>query len=93
MAPLKVIPTAWRCARSCEQFSTGRLLAAVVDSVIAGLVLKVVALPARVLVTFAVAGAQSPAVGQRAQGSLEGEPYGLEVRTSMPSILPSTQQG
>jgi hypothetical protein len=64
----------------------GEPIVAIVDTVLTGSVLKVVTLPERLVVTFAVAGAQSPPVKRRADGSLEGDPYGLEVRTIMRTI-------
>jgi hypothetical protein len=53
---------------------------AVVDVVLTGSTLKVVTLPDRAVLTVALAGAQSPNVRRGADGRLEGEPHGLEVR-------------
>lgn len=55
---------------------------AVVDAVMSGTTVKVVTLPDRAVLLLALAGAQSPAVRRGADGTLEGEPYGLQVRPS-----------
>ena len=54
---------------------------AVVDTVLTGSTLKIVTLPERAVLTFAVAGAQSPNVRRMPDGALEGDPFGREVRT------------
>jgi hypothetical protein len=53
---------------------------AVVDTVLTGSTVKIVTLPERAVLTLAVAGAQSPNVRRMPDGTLEGDPFGREVR-------------
>jgi hypothetical protein len=55
-------------------------IAGIVDAVLTGSTLKIVALPHRLVLTFAVAGAQAPNVRRTPDGSFEGEHFGVEVR-------------
>lgn len=54
---------------------------AVVETVLTGSTLKIVTLPERAVLTLAVAGAQSPNVRRMPDGTLEGDPFGREVRS------------
>jgi hypothetical protein len=69
----------------------GEPVAAIVDAVLTGSVLKLVTATDRVVVTFALAGAQCPGVKRRPDGTLEGDPYGLEVR-HYPELFPTNHE-
>jgi hypothetical protein len=68
----------------------GTPVAAVVDAVLTGSTLKLVTLDAaRSVLTFALAGAQAPKVSRSSDGTLSGDPHGLEVRTCPCSVGPT----